>query len=139
MTDEEKQKQKEERFKKMYYPMGFKIVYNTFLANTVLFNIVSTVWSMSSLCMLINNDKNIEPNIYMTVSIILFWVALSCVLILQILDWLSGFKELGNMNCYYWDLEYNSFNIWTILYWIVVGIMTVLVIITSFLMINVYI
>ena len=139
MTDEEKQKQKEERFKKMYYPMVFKIIHNIFLTNTVLFNIVIAVWSMSSLYMLINNDKNIEPNIYMTVSIILFWVVLSCVLILQILDWLSGFKELGNIDCYYWDLEDNSFNIWTILYWIVVGIMTVLVIIASFLMINAYI
>ena len=123
----------------MYYPMVFKIIHNIFLTNTVLFNIVIAVWSMSSLYMLINNDKNIEPNIYMTVSIILFWVVLSCVLILQILDWLSGFKELGNIDCYYWDLEDNSFNIWTILYWIVVGIMTVLVIIASFLMINAYI
>lgn len=139
MTDEEKQKQKEERLKKVYYPMAFKIIHNIFLTNTVLFNIVIAVWSMSSLYMLINNDKNIEPNVYMTVSIILFWVVLSCVLILQILDWLSGFKELEFLQYYIWDLEYNSFNIWTILYWIVVGIMTVLVIIASFLMINVYI
>lgn len=139
MTEEEKQKQKEERFKKMYYPMVFKIIHRTTAINTVLFSVINAVWSMLALFIMISNSSNAEMSICMTASIILFCIVLLLVILLQILDWLANDETREALRYYYWDMAYTEHRIWANLYWASVGVIMVMVIAASLLMINVYI
>ncbi len=139
LTEEEKQKQKEERFKKIYYPMVFKIIHRTTAINTVLFSVINAVWSMLALSIMISNSSNTEITVGMTASIILFCIVLLLVILLQILDWLANDETREALRYYYWDMAYTEHRIWANLYWVNVGIITVLVTIASLLMINIYI
>lgn len=139
LTEEEKQKQKEERFKKMYYPMVFKIIHRTTAINTVLFSVINAVWSMLALSIMISNSSNAEITVGMTASIILFCIVLLLVILLQILDWLANNETREALRYYYWDMGYTENRIWANLYWVNVGIITVLVTVASLLMINIYI
>lgn len=88
---------------------------------------------------MISNSSNAEITVGMTASIILFCVVLLLVILLQILDWLANDETREALRYYYWDMAYTEHMIWANLYWVNVGIITVLVTVASLLMINIYI